>query len=229
MPSEFAKILSDVWFEVKVPRTGATKQRGVNDGMPHNCVPKHVQRAERRRIHDYQHEYRHHEMARPCFARGKTVRDRGHQAADHRDERGGDLQPFRASHFFAAHEVRSDVEHRERDRDKHSYGCERCEPAQDSNAQALLHFEPLKMCCRGACAKRPRAFDTNAPTRTRLILSANRTGAGDVLVDRGRVAGVGHFARASDHYFQRIGDCNLRVASSGGGDFGSFSLQFIGC
>jgi hypothetical protein len=166
-------------------------------------------------------------------------RDHALRAADRtRSRPSGSRSPRRAGRrsatipsesLFRAHEVRSDVEHRERDRDKHSYGCERCEPAQDSNAQALLHFEPLKMCCRGACAKRPRAFDTNAPTRTRLILSANRTDPGDVLVDRGRVAGVGHFARASDHYFQRIGDCNLRVASSGGGDFGSFSLQFIGC
>ena len=43
-------------------------------------------------------------------------------------------------HFFAAHEVRPDVENRERDRDKHSCGCERREPAQDSNAQGLLHL-----------------------------------------------------------------------------------------
>ena len=139
-PSEFAKILSDVWFEVEVPGTRTTKQRGVNDGTPHNRVPKYIQCAERGRIHDYQHKYRHHEMARPRFARGKTVRDRSHQAADHRDERGGDMQPFRASHFFTAHEVRPDVENRERDRDKHSCGCERREPAQDSNAQGLLHL-----------------------------------------------------------------------------------------
>ena len=72
--------------------------------------------------------------------RGKTVRDRGYQAADHRDERSGDMQPFRASHFFTAHEVRPDVENRERDRDKHSCGCERREPTQDSNAQGLLHL-----------------------------------------------------------------------------------------
>jgi len=91
-------------------------------------------------LHAHQPKYRHHEMARPRFARGKTVRDRSHQAANHRDERGGDMQPFRASHFFTAHEVRPDVENRERDRDKHSCGRERRQPAQDSNAQGLLHL-----------------------------------------------------------------------------------------
>ena len=45
----------------------------------------------------------------------------------------------RASHFLATKEVRTDVENRERDRDKHSCGCECCEPTQDSNAQGLLH------------------------------------------------------------------------------------------
>ena len=63
-----------------------------------------------------------------------------HQAADHRDERSGNMQPFRASHFFVAHEVRPDVENRERDRDQHSCGCERREPAQESNGQGLLHL-----------------------------------------------------------------------------------------
>src|SRR5215212_1380965 len=98
-PAEFAKIVSDVWFEVEVPAACAPKPRGVNDGAPHNRVPKHIQCAERGRIHDYQHKYRHHEMARPRFARGETVRYRSHQAAYHRDERGGDMQPIRASHF----------------------------------------------------------------------------------------------------------------------------------
>ena len=79
-------------------------------------------------------------MARPRFARGKTVSDRSHQAADHRNERGGDLQPFRASHFFTAHEVRPDVENRERDRDKHSCREDPREPAQQSNGQGLLHL-----------------------------------------------------------------------------------------
>ena len=63
-------------------------------------------------------KHRHHQMARPCFGRGKTVRDRSHRAANHPDERGGDMQPFQASHFFATHEMRSDIENRERDRDQ---------------------------------------------------------------------------------------------------------------
>ena len=79
-------------------------------------------------------------MARPRFACGKTVRNQSHQAADHRNERRGDVQPFRESHFLAAYEMGSDVENREHDRDKHSGGCECREPTQDSNAQRLLHL-----------------------------------------------------------------------------------------
>src|SRR5437762_12397105 len=94
LPCDFAKILSDVWFEVEVPRARTTEQRGVNDGAPHNRVLQYIECAERGRIHNYQQEYRHHDVARPWFARGKTVRDRGHQAANHGDERGGDMQPF---------------------------------------------------------------------------------------------------------------------------------------
>src|SRR4029453_7420265 len=72
---KFTKIRCDVWFEIEVPRTSTTKHRGVNDGAPHNWVPKHIQCAEHGRIYDYQDKYRHHEMARPRFMRGKTVRD----------------------------------------------------------------------------------------------------------------------------------------------------------
>src|SRR6516164_2194418 len=61
-----------------------------------------------------------------------------------------------------------------------------------------------------------------------LVLVANRAGAGDLFLDRWRITRVGDFASPSDHDFQRIGDCHLRVASSGGGDFRGFSLQSAG-
>jgi hypothetical protein len=63
-------------------------------------VPKHIQSAERGRIHECQNKYRHHEMARPRFARGKTVRDRSHQPANHRDERRGDIRSLRNTRLF---------------------------------------------------------------------------------------------------------------------------------
>jgi spermidine synthase len=39
-------------------------------------------------------------MARPRFARGKTVRDRSHQPANHRDERRGDIRSLRNTRLF---------------------------------------------------------------------------------------------------------------------------------
>src|SRR5215217_869602 len=83
--SDLTKILSNIWFEVKVPHTRTAKQKSVNDCSPHDRVLEHIECAERGRIHDYQHKYRHYEMTRPSFPRDKTVRDRRHQAADHRD------------------------------------------------------------------------------------------------------------------------------------------------
>src|SRR6516165_7648301 len=60
-----------------------------------------------------------------------------------------------------------------------------------------------------------------------LVLVTNRAGAGDLFLDRWRVTRVGDFACTRDHYFQSVGDCNVRVASAGGRNFGSLSLQFI--
>src|SRR5262249_42636851 len=60
-----------------------------------------------------------------------------------------------------------------------------------------------------------------------LVLVANRAGAGDLFLDRWRVTRVGDFACTGDHYFQGVGDCNVRVASAGGGNFSSFSLQSL--
>ena len=39
------------------------------------------------------------------------------------------------------------------------------------------------------------------------------------------IAGVGHFARATDRYFQRIGNRNLGLGGAGRGNLGGFGLK----
>src|SRR6516162_4052063 len=60
-----------------------------------------------------------------------------------------------------------------------------------------------------------------------LVLVANRAGAGDLFLNGCRVTRVGDFACPRDHYFEGVGDCNVRVAGAGSGNFGSFSLQSL--
>src|SRR3954465_14342802 len=73
-----------------------------------------------------------------------------------------------------------------------------------------------------------RRSPRRTPYRTGLVFVANCSGASDLLFDSRRVAGITDFAGTSDHTIQRIGDCNFRIASTSGGDFGCFSLQSIG-
>ena len=60
-----------------------------------------------------------------------------------------------------------------------------------------------------------------------LVLVANRAGAGDLFLDRWRVTRVGDFACTSDHYFQGVGDCNVRVGGAGGGNFSVFPIALL--
>jgi len=69
-----------------------------------------VQRAKDGRINNNQDEDHDHEMTRPRFLRGKTVGDERHQNSDDVNGRPGDVQPFRARHAVAAHDVWSDIE-----------------------------------------------------------------------------------------------------------------------
>jgi len=95
-----------------------------------------------------------------------------------------------------------------------------------SDCEWLLHWMRLKLSCRGACAKRLGVRRGECP-KNALVLRANRAGTSDLFLDCGWITGVGHFAGTSDNYFQRIGNCNLGVARTGGRDFGSFSFQSI--
>ena len=140
---EFAKIPGDVWFKVEVPRGNTTEDGGVNNCPPHDGMPKHVRCPERGRIRDYQNENRHHEMTRPRSASAKAAGDQSHKAANYRDEWGGDMQPFGASHSFAAHKMWADVQNRERNRQEHSHRRECREPGQDSNGERSIHLTQL--------------------------------------------------------------------------------------
>src|SRR5204863_6858274 len=91
---EFAKIRSHVWFEVEIQGGNATEEGCVNNRAPHDGVPKHVQCTESGCVHNDQNEDRHNKMTRVGFAPGKRVSNRSHQAANHRDERRRDVQPF---------------------------------------------------------------------------------------------------------------------------------------
>jgi hypothetical protein len=58
-----------------------------------------------------------------------------------------------------------------------------------------------------------------------LVFVPNRAGAGDVFLNRWRVARVANFSRSSDCHFQFVGDCNLGIRRAGSGDLSSFGLQ----
>ena len=97
-----------------------------------------VQRAEDGRINNDQDEHRNHNVTRPRFLRSESVGDERHQNSDDGNERRSNVQPFRARHSLATHDVWSDVENREQDRQIHSGGCQSREPGQDSDRKRSL-------------------------------------------------------------------------------------------
>ena len=152
LPGELVKVSGHVWFEIKVPKRRATKNRSVDDRAPHDRVMNQIQRAKGRRINNDQDEHRNHEMTRPRFLPSKSVSDERHKDSDNGDERRGDVQPFRARDVFTTHDVRPNVENREQDRQVHPNGSQNCKPSQDSNQEWLLRVRHCKRTSR-ACGK----------------------------------------------------------------------------
>ena|SRR5437773_2229605 len=135
---QFAKISGDISFEIKIPNRRATKKRSVDDRAPHDRLMNQVQRAQDRRVNNDEEEHRNHEMTRPIFLRNESVSDEHHENSDHSNERRGDMQPFASRDALAAHDVRSDIENREQDREIHSGSCQRRKPSQDSDRKRWL-------------------------------------------------------------------------------------------
>ena len=60
-----------------------------------------------------------------------------------------------------------------------------------------------------------------------LIFVTDRAGAGDVFLDRLRIARIRNFARAGNRDFQRLANRKLGVSCAGRGDFDGFRLKTI--
>ena len=96
-----------------------------------------VHRAEDRCVNKNQVEDRNDEMTRPVLLTRQSVSDERHQNSNDGNDRRGDVQPFSARDVLAAHDVRTDVENREQDRQVHSDGGQSCKPGQDSDRKRL--------------------------------------------------------------------------------------------
>ena len=113
----------DIWFEVKVPNRCATKQSSVDDRAPHNRAKDQVQRAQGGRVNNDQDEDRNHEMTRPIFLGRESIGDKRHENSDDGNDRRGDVQPFASRDSLTAHDVWTDVEDREQDRQVRADRC----------------------------------------------------------------------------------------------------------
>ncbi len=94
-----------------------------------------VQRAKDRCVNNNQDEYRNHNATRPRFLRGESVSDERHKDSDDRHERRSDVQPFGARDVLATHDVWTNIENREQDRQVHANGGQSCKPNENSNQE----------------------------------------------------------------------------------------------